>query len=480
MVRRGQITIDDSLNLQGGLAVSSSPAPVSADALIIKNAACQLLERVGIAISHQATRQAVIANGAQPLPSGRVAITTAMVDEALQTAPHRLHRVARQPHLSFDQDHQHIFFAASGAASHVVVADETAPTKKIRPATSGDVRQLITLANQLPLYNQLGFFVKPDALLQELGGVQPTYNWLIDALYDLSDKPFSIALYNHDILPQLLHDRPDLAQRASLNIQPILASLAWDSDLGESFYHAVMAGMTIDCSATTLAAATAPATLAGSLTLSLAMNLASLSIAQSLRAGAAIAIGFNLFTTDLKQGTLTAGSAESALLQEKAVELAQLCRLPCSITSGQTSAKVPDQQAGIEKSLGLLALVRRGVGLGQGFMVGQAGGLLSDTQVISAASLVLDHDLIAMVKRMSLNTPAVTLADTHLDVAERVLNRGGHFLAEPETRRIMKSQYYYPDSHDRLSLLSWQEAGGWTAETLAYQVIKKLVANQQK
>ncbi|MCX8515855.1 MAG: trimethylamine methyltransferase family protein, partial [Alphaproteobacteria bacterium] len=96
MVRRGQITIDDSLNLQGGLAVSSSPAPVSADALIIKNAACQLLERVGIAISHQATRQAVIANGAQPLPSGRVAITTAMVDEALQTAPHRLHRVARQ------------------------------------------------------------------------------------------------------------------------------------------------------------------------------------------------------------------------------------------------------------------------------------------------------------------------------------------------------------------------------------------------
>ncbi|MDI9314058.1 MAG: trimethylamine methyltransferase family protein [Hydrotalea sp.] len=484
MVRRGNIKIDEALSLRGGIAVDS-PATTPTDKAspaLLHNAAVAILSSVGVAIKDDAWRREIISAGGVALATGRIALPEKIIDNALTTAPQKIERVAADKNLSFTQDDKKIFFALSAAASHVyeIAPDNNADQKSSqfstlppvthRAITVADNLALVKLVHALPLFDMGGFFAKPDMLARELGAIDAAYDTMVAQLYNHFAKPFTVQLHNHDIMAQLSKKFPDLPQRASLSLAAFLPNLSLDGDLAASFMLAVKQNMTIDNHALTIAAATAPATTAGGITLGLAMNLAALVLAQIINPGIAFSFGFTPYASDLKQGTITTGSAETILLQQLAITMARFYNIPTIVSTTQTSAKVPDVQAGVEKSLGLLSLVQTAKAAQQGVIIGQCAGILGDLQIIGQTNLVTDHDMLGMVKRLS-HAPTITADTIQQPVIERVLRKASHFFAEPETRQVMKSNYLYPLAQDRLSLTSWLAAGNFTADMLAKKII---------
>ncbi len=485
MVRRGNIKIDETLQLQGGIAVTPPPTGVATylqyhlqdtggDPIhLLHQAAIKILSGVGIMVRDEKWRKEIMAAGCQALPNGRLALSEKIILQALSTAPRTIHRPAQDKHLAFEQNQATIFFAVGGSASHLY--EPTAIKQATyRPITSADSLAMVKIAHAMPLYDMLGFFAKPDILASELGSIEQAYDTMVQQLYDHNAKPFVVELHNHHVMPALLKKFPDLPQRAALGLSAFLPNLSLDSDLAASLFDAIAQGMVIENRAVTIAAATAPATVAGSITLAIAMNLAGLVLTQIIAPGAPFVFGFVPYTSDLKQGTTTTGSAETMVAQQLAVRVARFYQIPAMVSTTQTSAKLPDNQSGIEKSLGLMGLVQTALNQHCGLVVGQSAGLLGDGQIISKNNLITDHDMLAMVKR-AIMPPMINDANIQAHVIERVLGKGSHFFAEVETRQIMKSQYLYPMAQDRLSLSSWLAAGEFTADKLAQEIVEKLM-----
>ncbi|MGI9461508.1 MAG: trimethylamine methyltransferase family protein [Alphaproteobacteria bacterium] len=480
MVRRGHIKIDKPLSLKGGIAVgdttdmaaSTYHNPIDGDPMvIIHQAAIKILSTSGIILRHKLWRDEILEAGGSHLANGRIGLDEKIILRALSTAKKIIPRPAQDKKFAFSHDTKKIFFAISSQASHIYDADLEKTSH--RPIDLPDVIALTKLAHILPLYDMVGFFAKPDLLAKESGSVLKAYQAMIKNLYDHNGKVFSINLYNHHLLPELTKTFPNLTKLASLSLQSFLPNLSLDSDIADSFFYAVKQNMVIDNIALTIAGATAPATIAGSITLNLAMNLASLTLAQIISPGIGFSFGFMPYASDLKQGTITTGSAETILLQQLAIKVARFYQIPSIVSSSQTSSKLPDIQAGVEKSLGLLALTKTAMAEKCGVVISQTAGLLGDLQIISQQNFITDHDMLAMVKRMMHPDP-INPDTMQTDVIHRVLEKGSHFFAEPETRQVMKSHYLYPMAQDRLSLSSWLAAGKMTADKLAGLAIKQI------
>ena len=469
MVRRGNIKIDSALSLTGGIAVNDAgtPQPERDAILLIHQAAVAILSSVGVAIKHESWRREILAAGGVALESGRIALPEKIITNAIATAPKKIDRIGKDNNLSFVHDRQKIFFSVSAAASHVY---EPTTASSHRPITAQDCRALVKLAQALPMFDMGGFFAKPDMLAKELGSIENAYATMVTQLYNDFAKPFAVQFHNHDIFSQLVKKFPDLPNRASLSLAAFLPNLSLDGDLAASFMAAVKQNMIIDNQALTISAATAPADTAGAITLGLAMNLAALTMTQIINPGGRFCFGFMPYASDLKQGTITTGSAETMLLQQLAIKVATFYNIPAIVSTTQTSAKLPDVQAGIEKSLGLLSLVQTAMAAHHGVVIGQCGGILGDLQIIGQTNLITDHDMLSMVKRL-LAPPTINAATIQQPVIERVLKKASHFFAEPETRQVMKSNYLYPLAQDRLSLTSWLAAGNFTADKLAMKIL---------
>ena len=135
-----------------------------------------------------------------------------------------------------------------------------------------------------------------------------------------------------------------------------------------------------------------------------------------------------------------------------------------------TDSKLADAQAGYEKgnSVALAALAGAD-------MINLSVGMLGSIMVASPEALVIDDEMCGAILR---SLRGVEVRDELIELAaiERVVSGEGHYLGEPQTLALMKTEYVYPRLADRRSVAEWLEAGGrsmWdrarerTAEILA-------------
>ena len=91
-------------------------------------------------------------------------------------------------------------------------------------------------------------------------------------------------------------------------------------------------------------------------------------------------------------------------------------------------------------------------------MINLSVGMLGSIMVASPEALVIDNDMCGAILRgvRGIEVDA-TLLD--LDAIERVVSGDGHYLGEPQTLELMKTEYVYPELGDRQSVADWQDAG---------------------
>jgi trimethylamine--corrinoid protein Co-methyltransferase len=214
-----------------------------------------------------------------------------------------------------------------------------------------------------------------------------------------------------------------------------------------------------------------PFSSAAALVLHQAAALSGLVVIQLARRGAAAAIGGLPSPMDLRTARPSYGSPESVLHSAACSDLARHLGLPFMGTAGASESKLVDAQAGLEAMLQVLM-----AGLSGASLVHDAGFLdCADTG--SLPMLVLVDEIIGMVKRL-MRGVEVNRDTIMLDLIEKV-GPGGHFLEEPESVALSRSQVWMPTVLDRNQHALWEQAGAKDTAQRVNEKLRKILAKHQ-
>jgi trimethylamine--corrinoid protein Co-methyltransferase len=222
-----------------------------------------------------------------------------------------------------------------------------------------------------------------------------------------------------------------------------------------------------------MAGAMSPMGLAGTIAQQCAEALAGIALIQVVRPGAPCIYGSFLTNTDMQSGSPAFGTPESALGILASAQMARHYRLPFRGGGALTSAKAPDAQAAYESMMCLWPTVLGGV-----HFVLHAAGWLESALLASYEKFVIDVETLRMFEWM-LERGMPTDEEGFAMDALREVGPGGHFLGAEHTLRHYRTGFYRPlisstDSFDR-----WQRFGGRTAERVANEKWKQLLADYE-
>ncbi len=231
-------------------------------------------------------------------------------------------------------------------------------------------------------------------------------------------------------------------------------------------------GIPVTCAPAPIAGATAPATLAGTLTQMHAESLAGVAIAQVFAPGAKVLYGAVPTVMDLRKVEFTIGSVEMALMNAAAVQLAKLYKLPIYGSGGVTEAKRPDIQAGTEKTFSSLMTAMAGADL-----IHLAAGMLDSGNSISYEQYVIDNEIIGMIRRL-LAGIKVDDDTIGLDVIEKV-GPGGNYIMEEHTVDHMMEEFFYPELSVRSIFDVWEKEGRPSMMSRANSMVKEILEEEK-
>ena len=212
-------------------------------------------------------------------------------------------------------------------------------------------------------------------------------------------------------------------------------------------------GMPLQICTAGQAGATSPAALSGALAQGLAEALSGLMVVDAIRPGHPCIFALMPFISDLRTGAMSGGGGESAVANAAAAQLLRKLELPSTVSAGMTDAKIADAQAGYEKAHSVALAAHAGAD-----MINLSVGMLGSLMVASREVLVIDNEMCGTILR---SVRGVEVRDDLLDLEaiERVVSGDGHYLGEPQTLALMKSEYLYPRIADRQAVPEWIESG---------------------
>jgi len=202
-----------------------------------------------------------------------------------------------------------------------------------------------------------------------------------------------------------------------------------------------------------LGGATGPVTMAGAVAQSLAEVMAGVALGQLERPGSPAIFGNFLTTVNLKSGSPTFGTPESALGSYAAAQLARRIGIPLRCSGAFTSSKLPDAQAMQESVTSLYTALL----CGANFIL-HAAGWLESALTIGYEKLLLDADYLGAVhtflKGLSLDANARAL-----DAFEEV-GPGNHFFGCAHTLANYETAFHQSELADTDSFENWFDGGG--------------------
>ena len=256
----------------------------------------------------------------------------------------------------------------------------------------------------------------------------------------------------------------------SLHVNHAVPPLRFDPASIKVMMEAVKLGIPVHCNVFGQLGASSPVTIAGSVSQTLAENLAGLVSVHILDPHAASIAGPRPMITDLRTGGMAGGAPEQLMATAAAVQVMRYWKVPCSVIAGATDSKLVDFQSGYEKALTINSAVQTGANL-----ITQAAGSQASLMAVNYGAMVADNELIGILFRSNI-IPEISDETLMHDSIKEVVNNEGHYLGHPETYARMKSDFYYPEIAERKSIEEWANSEkldmGKRAETEALEILK--------
>jgi trimethylamine--corrinoid protein Co-methyltransferase len=246
---------------------------------------------------------------------------------------------------------------------------------------------------------------------------------------------------------EVLRERPFISFVTSWMISPLRL------DIGTSRVLETVAsrGIPVALSSAPVTGSTAPATLAGLLTLVHAEELFGIVLAQIIREGAPVLYGPVPAVANMRNMAYLGGAVETGMMNAAAVQMANYIGVPIYSDAGQTDSKLSDIQAGYEKAANIFQ-----VALAGGNYIHHAAGMLESMLAVSHEQFVIDNDINGMVLR-ALSGIEVNDDTLALDVI-KTIGPGGNYLTQRHTLKYARSdEFYIPTGADRNSRVAWEK-----------------------
>jgi trimethylamine--corrinoid protein Co-methyltransferase len=419
----------------------------------IQAAALAVLEETGVEVMPSACREVWRRAGARlDAERNRVFVPRALVEQALSTAAREVRLCGQAPEHDMLLSGSRVYLGTGGAAVKVLDLDG-----QVRPSRLDDVYDIGRLVDTL---DHIHFYLRPVVardLSNELLDVNTYYAALAATRKHVMGNCFTpesvrqvvrlAALIAGD--EDSVRARPFVSWTNCWVVSPLRFAPETVTVLDEIVAH----GLPVAISSAPQAGATSPVTLAGTLVQLTAEQLSGLTYINLMQPGHPVLLGYVPSVADLRTGSFTGGSAEFALMNAAAAQLAHAYGLPVYNSSALSDSKVPDIQAGYEKGLSTVTAALAGANF-----IHHSAGFLESLLAVAYEQYVIDDDINGAVMRMvrGIEVTDDTLA---VGVIDEVCRGEGHFLGHPQTLALMNTEYYYPHTADRSSRAQWEEAG---------------------
>jgi trimethylamine--corrinoid protein Co-methyltransferase len=438
----------------------------------IHQASLTILARTGVKIEEPQALQLFKEAGAI-IEGNRVRIPKALVEDAVEKAPSRVVLAGRDPNNDLILEGKRVHIGTGGAALQVLDME----TQETRNAILKDVIDMARLVDALENIHFYLIPIYPTDLPEDRVEILKYYSALANTskhvqagVYSIQGIRDVVEMCEHIMgSSQALRERPIVSFITSWMVSP----LSFATDVTALLIEVCRQRIPVVLSAAPMAGSTAPVTLAGMLAQLNAEQLAGLTLTQLVQPGCPVIIGPIPATANMHTGRYLAGSVELGMCNAAITQLAHFYKLPIYNSAGMTEAKIPDIQAGIEKTQSIIQVALAGSNF-----IHHAAGMLEDMSTIAYEQFVIDNDILGMAMRAvrGIEVNEDTLA---LDVIDQV-GPGGHFLLEDHTLEFMRSELFFPSNViDRQGRDDWALDGSKNAWDRSKEITRKILAEHR-
>jgi len=437
----------------GGLATRAYQPLSESDIKKIHEASLDVLERTGIEVLPSEVRQIFSQAGARIDESAnRVRIPKAMVEDALAKACKRFTLAGREERYDLDMGGDRVYMGTGGAAVKVVDL-----SGQVRESRLEDIARIGRLVDAL---DNIHFYLRPvvaQDVPDELLDVNKTY-----AAISNTSKHVMTSAYNVKSTREVIEMVSMVTgSKAAYEARPIVSftncwtvsPLRYASETVEVLVELIRQNIPVTISSAPQSGATSPAALAGTLVQINAEELSGIVLCNLIRPGARVLMGYVPSVADLRTGNFVGGAPEFALMNAAAAQLGHFYDIPMYNSSALTDSKVSDIQAGYEKGITSTAAALAGSNY-----IHHSAGFLESMLTVSYEQYVIDDDINGSIMRM---VRGIEVNDETLsvEVIDQVCQKGGNYLGTKQSRKMMRSEFYYPHTGDRERRREWEKAG---------------------
>ncbi|WP_418791219.1 trimethylamine methyltransferase family protein [Phosphitispora sp. TUW77] len=268
--------------------------------------------------------------------------------------------------------------------------------------------------------------------------------------------------------PEALRERPFISI-ITCGISP----LRLDSKYGTFMIQAAKAGIPLAVPVEPLCGGTAPMSLAGTLVIQNCDALINVMLTQLVNPGTPVIYGCVASSMDMKTMSYLGAPVESGIINAATAQMTHYYGIPYYSTAGISDSKTLDAQCGYES-----AITNMLVGLAGADFIHDAAGLMEFAFTVSLEKLVIDNEIIGMVKQ-AIKGIDVSKETLCLDEIKET-GPGGNFLTSRKTRKFMRTHHYQPTLTNRQDRSVWLLEGGKTADERAHEIVSDILKEKPK
>ncbi len=436
----------------------------------IHEASMYIIEELGIQVKHDEAIEYFEEAGATVEEDYLVKADRSLIEENVEKAPESFTLHARNPDNNLEIGGGDTFRAPGYGAPNIRTFEDGR-----RSSTTDDYELFMKLAQQEDVINATGYNVaEPTDIDQEVKHLE-----MVKRSLEFTDLPIMVSTYGQDRTDANLEmlgivvDDPELSETYAAGLVNTVPPRTLDSAMTGGLVGLAKQGQAPVVSSFIQAGASGPGTMAGAVALANAENLMGITLTQLINPGNPVVYGVPASNLDMRYGSLSIGSAESALFANFAGTMGRYYGVPSRGGGGLTDSKTVDYQAGFESMLVNGAAEFSGVDF-----VLHAAGIIESYSTISPEKFVLDAEALRFIDRFQ-EGYTINEEMLALDLVGEI-DPDDHFLGESHTLKYAGKDFLIPELVDKRSHGDWKGDGEKSAFEMAHDRVEELVDSYSK
>jgi trimethylamine--corrinoid protein Co-methyltransferase len=380
----------------------------------------EVLEKTGVFVEHDQALDIFAENGAYVDRNHKIVkIPGYLVEDCIRSCPPKVLIAGRDPKDDVYFENNRVHFCPFG----IGIAVNDPFTGEYRKALKKDIAYAAKICDALEEFDMLELVVTPSDVNPKTANLHIYEELILNTTKPcLTDPEPCLSPYIFRMAEVVAGGKENLKMRPPMcGIVCPQSPLMLHYNLCEGIIQYAQRELPMIMEPMTMAGASSPVTLAGTLVSHNAEVLACLVLAQLTHKGTPVIYGCTSTIFDMKAATSPVGCPELGMIAASSVKIAQFYKIPTWVAGGLTDSKLNDMQAGHEKTLTALLPALAGANMIYGF------GMLDIGMTFDFSSLVADNEFIRMIRRILQGVP-VNDESLALDVIHEVGARGSYLM----------------------------------------------------